>query len=244
MTARLKDAFVTALIAGFLPCLSPACGRPNAGRWAVEWRLLDVGAAPALIFFGRLALGLIRDGYGKLIAPVALVFGLIALALPFPSQFLHSVAVIGSFVIATHAVDVLIKTASFRRKPEFSWHLRQHVCIRFWRRVWIPAFAGMTHLKKLGAISTPQPALTAVAVVFPFTPLASRYALDVAVMVLTYVMLAWGLTSPWVMPASSISVMPAFTRSAPIATLCWRPRSVSVSGRRRRSVPRLPSPPR
>jgi branched-chain amino acid transport system permease protein len=31
------------------------------------------------------------------------------------------------------------------------------------------------------------------AAVFPFTPLASRYVLDVAIMVLTYVMLAWGL---------------------------------------------------
>ena len=35
--------------------------------------------------------------------------------------------------------------------------------------------------------------LLLLALVFPLTPLASRYALDVAVMVLTYIMLAWGL---------------------------------------------------
>jgi branched-chain amino acid transport system permease protein len=32
-----------------------------------------------------------------------------------------------------------------------------------------------------------------IALVFPFTPIASRYALDVAIMVLTYIMMAWGL---------------------------------------------------
>ncbi|MGB9153460.1 MAG: high-affinity branched-chain amino acid ABC transporter permease LivM, partial [Alphaproteobacteria bacterium] len=31
------------------------------------------------------------------------------------------------------------------------------------------------------------------ALIFPFTPLANRYALDVSIMVMTYIMLAWGL---------------------------------------------------
>lgn len=44
--------------------------------------------------------------------------------------------------------------------------------------------------RRTGAVSW---ILFVLAIVFPFTPFASRYALDVATMVLTYVMMAWGL---------------------------------------------------
>ena len=55
------------------------------------------------------------------------------------------------------------------------------------------------------------------ALVFPLTPLASRYALDVATMVLTYIMLAWGLNITVGYAGLLDLVMPVFMRSAPIA---------------------------
>ena len=48
-------------------------------------------------------------------------------------------------------------------------------------------------LKPLCNLNAISVLLLLLAVTFPFTPLANRYALDVAIMVMTYIMLAWGL---------------------------------------------------
>ena len=58
-----------------------------------------------------------------------------------------------------------------------------------WKPIKLPTlFNGKT--KNLNIISL---ALIVLAIALPFTPLATRYALDVAIMVMTYIMLAWGL---------------------------------------------------
>ncbi|HUY67934.1 MAG TPA: DUF3382 domain-containing protein, partial [Alphaproteobacteria bacterium] len=102
---RLKDAFITALIAGLLalPLAAPRTVDGLNGL-AVEWHVVDVGVACALIFLGRLALGLIEDGFGSYIAPLALIAGIASAYLPMPSHFLKTVAVAGSFVIALRAI--------------------------------------------------------------------------------------------------------------------------------------------
>ncbi|MDE1901819.1 MAG: high-affinity branched-chain amino acid ABC transporter permease LivM [Alphaproteobacteria bacterium] len=56
----------------------------------------------------------------------------------------------------------------------------------------------VAHLAARGIAKWRKPApaswlLIAAALIFPLTPLASRYALDVSIMALTYVMLGWGL---------------------------------------------------
>jgi branched-chain amino acid transport system permease protein len=60
----------------------------------------------------------------------------------------------------------------------------------------MPAFAGMTPvLLSVRKFILQKPYLIiALLIVFPFLPMTDRYMLDVAIMVLTYVMLAWGLT--------------------------------------------------
>ena len=64
-----------------------------------------------------------------------------------------------------------------------------------WALVHRPAalIAKITSYKSPISLSAFSLLLIIAAVVFPLTPLASRYALDVSIMVMTYIMLAWGL---------------------------------------------------
>jgi len=181
VSARLKDALITALIAAVLALpLAGARTIDGVNGLTVEWHVVDVAVAAALIFLGRLSIGLIIDGLAAYIAPLALIFGVVAAYMPMPSPFLKTVAVIGGFSIAGRAAFEILRRR-FR-----STHHPGH---------WITSFAGIT-LKSEGILKN----LTAVSLllfvfmlVFPFTPLSTRYSMDVAIMVLTYVVLAWGL---------------------------------------------------
>ena len=173
MIPRVKNAFLTAFVA-FILALPLAGARTVDGieGMTVEWHIGDVAIAAAMIFFGRLLLDLIDDGYGAIIAPLALISGVTLGYLPLPSHFLKVVAVLGGFVIAFRAIIVQFKKSS-----------------------WLPALSGMTQRvqrlnKNLNVVSY---ILILFMLVMPFTPLATRYTVDVAIMVLTYVMLAWGL---------------------------------------------------
>jgi branched-chain amino acid transport system permease protein len=92
------------------------------------------------------------------------------------------------------AVD---KFTSFPRKRESSARDSEHKSlVTRGRAFWIPAFAGMTSkVGKLFSNNLDKIAilLLLLALAFPLMPFASRYALDVAIMVLTYIMMAWGL---------------------------------------------------
>jgi len=169
---RIKDAFFTALVAGVLALpLAGARTIDGMNGLTVEWHLTEVAIAAALIFAGRLLLDLIEDGQGAWIAPLTLITGLLSIYIPFPSHFLQVVAVIGSFVVALRAIYYLLKKSGKIGASH--------------------SFVSLTKFSKnLTAISW---LLFVAALILPFMPFASRYVLDVAIMVLTYVMLAWGL---------------------------------------------------
>ncbi len=172
MKDRLIDAFLAAFIAAILALpLAGARTVDGAEGLAVEWHVIDVAVAAGLIFLGRLALGLVTDGFGMMIAPVAVLCGIAAIYLPMPSRFLSVVAVAGSFLVAARAVFVLVRA---------KLHLQPQVA-PIWNRFLARSFPWL------------GPVMLVLAVILPFTPLASRYSMDVAIMVLTYIMLAWGL---------------------------------------------------
>jgi branched-chain amino acid transport system permease protein len=173
MLNRLRDAFLTALVA-FVLALPLAGARTVDGLngLVVEWHVGEVAIAAGLIFLGRLVLGLIADGYDCFVLPGGLAFGIASLYFPFPTQFLKTVAVAGGFVLAGKAA------------------------LSIWRhcRKQSAAIPALTAAVKIGKNLTLISCLVVLfTLVFPFTPIASRYALDVAIMVMTYVMLAWGL---------------------------------------------------
>jgi branched-chain amino acid transport system permease protein len=181
MSARLKDAFLTALIAAIL-ALPMAGARTVDGvdGLTVEWHIVDVGVAALLIFFGRLLLGLTNKKNGLWIVALTLVSAVIFAFLPFPSHFLKIVAVLGSLVLASRAIFILMCHTGESRDPDGS----AAGVAPFLNRLSDRKPAGMTGLCWF---------LLALAVILPLTPLSNRYALDVATMVLTYIMLAWGL---------------------------------------------------
>lgn len=184
ITTRIRDAFFTALVAGIIALpLAGARTVDGASGLGVEWHLVDVGVATVMIFIGRLLLDLINDGHSLWIAPLAFVAGFVAAYMSFPSQFLQTVAVLGSFILAIRAVWTLLRKYKLYRSEE------SH------KSAWRLGFDGMT--KRATALYRNLTFISALflifALVFPFTPMASRYALDVATMVLTYIMLAWGL---------------------------------------------------
>lgn len=178
MRKRIIDALFTALIAAILALpLAGARTIDGVGGLSVEWHLIDVGIAAVLIFLGRMALSLIETGQGIIIAPVAAVMGIASIFMTFPSHFLQTVAVAGSGVVAIRALSVLIQKKRMTAAgvmpslPVFVQQIKRRA-------------SNLNHISLL---------LIAITLILPFTPLASRYVLDVAIMVMTYVMLAWGL---------------------------------------------------
>lgn len=178
MPSRLKDAFITALIAAVLALpLAGARTIDSAEGLTVEWHLVDVLVAAALIFFGRLLLGLIEDGYASKIMPLTILTAVTAIYVPFPSHFLQVVAMAGSLVLAAKALFSFWRHSPAKENP-------------FLHKFVILAQSGKRIAKNLTLVSW---ALLVFAVILPFSPLATRYSMDVAIMVLTYIMLAWGL---------------------------------------------------
>jgi branched-chain amino acid transport system permease protein len=167
MRARLKDAFITAVIA-FLLALPLAGVRTEDGvaGMVFEWRLGAVAVAAALVFLGRLCWGLAAEG--KKEALLATLFGILALFLPFPTEFLKTAAIGIGCVVGVKFVYV--KLIGYAKAPV--------LLTRYKSRLSLNAFTFL---------------LIAVALIFPFLPFANRYALDVSIMVLTYIMLALGL---------------------------------------------------
>ncbi len=151
---------------------------------------MSLALAAVLIFFGRLFLNLIEDGFAAYIAPFAFLVGIAAAYIPMPSHFLQVVAMLGSFAIAgkgaialfRHAGPVSGYGAGSSRHPVSGGAVKSRWLAD--ARRWIPAYAGMTIISL---------ALFLFTLILPFLPFASRYVMDVAIMVLTYIMLAWGL---------------------------------------------------
>ena len=173
MPQPIKDAFLTALIAALL-ALPMAGARTIDGTngLTVEWHLVEVGLAALLIFTGRLAISIKDQRLLAGLIPLALLTGVACAFFSFSSSFLKTISVCGSFSIAMRSAYILLTS---RGQIDFASAMRA------------PARIFSQHLTIVSWI------LLASAILLPFTPWATRYILDVAIMVLTYVMLAWGL---------------------------------------------------
>jgi branched-chain amino acid transport system permease protein len=208
-SVRIKEAFITALIAAILALpLAGVKAEEGISGQVLEWRLDAVAAAAALVFAGRLFWGLATEG--RAVSLLALAGGIAALFVPFPSLFLQAAAVgMGAVVGARYVWEKVTQNGGFLplvgrdraagepKEPQHHGHalsfLRstlpnppregEGILPRFWKRLFAYSLSltGFSYL------------LILLALIFPFTPLANRYALDVSIMVLTYVMLALGL---------------------------------------------------
>ena len=168
MQARIKDAILTAVIAALLALpLAGVRTEDSMNGLKIDWRIGSVAVVAALVFIGRLFWGLALEG--KPIALLAPLAGIAALFAPFPTLFLKTAAIgIGLMIGARFGYTRLKGSLN---SPPITFR-------RFDERAVLTASSYL---------------LIAFALIFPFTPLANRYALDVSTMVLTYIMLAWGL---------------------------------------------------
>ena len=170
----LREAGLTALVS--LALLIPVVGFRIANRGGdqfLETRWPEVAIAVALIFFGRIFLILIRDGRRALPVAGGVVIAAIGWLGPIPSDFLRVVAISAGLVIVARAGFVVFtaqqKAATGR---EFG-----------------SGFAD-GYRKALPWLAA---ALIVFALVLPFLPFSGRRLIDIAILVLTYVMLGWGL---------------------------------------------------
>ncbi|MSP48776.1 MAG: high-affinity branched-chain amino acid ABC transporter permease LivM [Alphaproteobacteria bacterium] len=173
--ALLKDAGLAAFVAFALAF--PMVGFQTidvsgSHGITVVTRFGDVAIAVALVFIGRLALSLLQNRAMRLpilVLSAALAVGLPLLTTSYP--VITWLSVIATAVIAVRAAWLVFDIADVVGRDEGN-HLRDAT-----------AFIGRWF----------GPVLVVFAVLFPFLPMTSRYILDLGILVLTYVMLGWGL---------------------------------------------------
>ena len=167
-----------------------------SGGLAVRWRPFDVLAAVAAAFLGRLGLALLRAGRP---APVALASGLFAAALApllavSAAGWAQAVLPFSGFavnvlVLAVALVLMLRAGLAWRRGARAGAGARAGTG----RAETMDRLADAARRAAVHAAPVLLAAAFAAAVVFPFLPFADRRILDIAILVVTYVMLGWGL---------------------------------------------------
>ena len=175
--AGLREAAITAAVALVLMVgLVGVHAASQAGGLVIRTRFSEILIVAALVFLGRLALVMVREG-----APgIALAGGLAAAAIgwivPLPGPVLTVICVGGGLVIVLRAAYALARHGV----GGLSARVRDHTKDR----------AG-------AAVQRAAPWLAAGFVVFalilPLFPFADRRLLDLATLVGTYVLLGWGL---------------------------------------------------
>ena len=160
------------------------------GGLDIVFRFRDVVGVTLVAFLGRLGLIGLRTGYPArvLLPALALVVALGAMLISaevMPEARLERFLPVGNRVI--NWVIVLLAAAFSLRAAWVLWHFgvsgaesREQVMDQVGARVQLAA-------RWIG------PLLLGFAVILPFLPMADRRLLDIAILVVTYVMLGWGL---------------------------------------------------
>jgi len=175
--ALLKDAGLAAFVAFMLalPMIGFQTVDVSGGVGiTVVTRFGDVAISVVLVFVGRLALSLLQYPSWRpplLMASVVVVVGLPLLKTQAHYPVITWLAVIASAVIAVRSAWLHFDVSGVVGRDENN---RMGDAAAFIGRWFGPVFVLF-------------------AVIFPFLPTTSRYLLDLGILVLTYVMLGWGL---------------------------------------------------
>ncbi|AIB11754.1 ABC transporter permease [Azospirillum argentinense] len=174
--AILKEAAMTAFVALLLTI--PLVGLRTVDRptgLGLETRWNEVAAAVGLVFLGRLGLCLIREGHAVTVLVLAAAATAAGFFIAMPTEALRIILIAGGAVIAIRAV-LAIRTGRSKLSQAERDKRMDHIA------------AQVQHASRwLGPIAV------VVALAFPFTPLADRQLLDIGILLLTYIMLGWGL---------------------------------------------------
>ncbi|MDI1287738.1 MAG: high-affinity branched-chain amino acid ABC transporter permease LivM [Reyranella sp.] len=174
LSTMLKDAALTAFVAAALGIFIVGFRTVDVGSrtgLSFDYQFADLAVAVVTIFVGRL--GLSAAAAGLRWPVVALGVAMIAVGaspLKLPSGFLHWFVALGGVLLVIRGI----------------WP---------WARGTAAAAAGTPAGLVLGRAGAKWFGwlLLAAAVLLPFTPAADQRTMDLAVLILTYVMLGWGL---------------------------------------------------
>ncbi|WP_029008535.1 high-affinity branched-chain amino acid ABC transporter permease LivM [Azospirillum halopraeferens] len=175
-SAVLREAGLTAFVAFLLTV--PLVGLRTVDRptgLTIDARFDEVLVAVFLVFIGRLGLGLIREGQALLVLVLALLATGVGIVAPLPTQVLEVILVGGGLVIAIRATVTLVTNRSTLSQAERD------------KRMDVVA-AKVQHASRWLA-----PIGIGFALIFPFLPFADRHLIDIGILLLTYIMLGWGL---------------------------------------------------
>jgi branched-chain amino acid transport system permease protein len=173
LSQMIKDAALTALVAAALGVFIVGFRTIDVGQGGptFDYQFVDLAIAVVTIFFGRLGLQLASDGLKWPAFALGTILGAIGAApLELPSTFLHWFVLLAGILIILRTIWPWANAAmaSARHSPR-------------------GAMYGGHVAKWVGA------GLLVAAMALPFAPFADQKMMDLAVLILTYVMLGWGL---------------------------------------------------
>jgi branched-chain amino acid transport system permease protein len=170
----LKDAGLTALVAAALGIFIVGFRTYDTGATrglVFDYQFLDLAVAVAVVFFGRIGLQLASLGQRLPVIVLGAVMVVVGLApLRLPSGFLHVLVVLGGLLLIVRGIWPWASAAmDSAQRSRLGTDFRQ------------------LGIKWFGAL------LLIIAVLLPFSSWADQKTMDLAVLMLTYVMLGWGL---------------------------------------------------
>jgi branched-chain amino acid transport system permease protein len=176
LRAMLKEAVLAALIT--LALMVPLVGFQTVDSvrgLTIRTRFEEVVVAVLLVFFGRIGLILTREGRALPVLVLSIAAGIGFWFLSFPNEALQVLAIVGAAVIALRAAVALRQERSTLSHQQKGQQTDRRNAILQDATRWI------------------GPLAVIFAIVMPFLPFADRSLIDIGILILTYVMLGWGL---------------------------------------------------
>ncbi|WP_207457795.1 high-affinity branched-chain amino acid ABC transporter permease LivM [Azospirillum sp. SYSU D00513] len=174
--AILREAALTAFVALLLTV--PLVGLRSVDQptgLGLDTRFDQVAAVTLLVFLGRLGLGLIREGRALVVLVLSLLAAAAGFFIELPSEELRVLLIAGGAVLAIRAALTLVTNRSTLSQAERDKRMD---------RVAAKVQHASRWLAPIGILF---------AVAFPMMPFADRQLIDIGILLLTYIMLGWGL---------------------------------------------------
>ena len=190
--AALKEAGLAAFVMLALSLALVAIRVEDVpGGLAIRWRPFDVLVAVVLVFLGRLGLALLRNNRPAPVALASGAFSAVLLILLVSSQvgdggqnWARALLPFGGFVVNALVLVIgailTLRAGLMMRRTAVAVSQEESVMDR------VAAEVQRTAIYVV-------PIFLVLAVILPFLPFADRRILDIAILVVTYVMLGWGL---------------------------------------------------
>ena len=167
---------------------------PVPGGLGITLRFGDVAMASVIAFLGRIALILLRQGRPLPVLVTSLPFAVVLAALLIAAQAMASENGSGLEPVlpfASPVVNWMIVIVAVVFAGRAAWavrHARSTVTAKEREATMDRIGAGVQQVARYAG-----PLLFAFALILPFLPMADRRLLDIAILVVTYIMLGWGL---------------------------------------------------